>query len=206
MGLEDSYFGRDYSYNRDLVERLVSIIQNHGNAEETKKIRDLVFRMMKEVVKKNIANYLNLLRNSRSDDVPERDDLVADCFFVFDLCVDKYVCGTGKNFYFYYNSGLSRYFFRNYKKEQKRVQTVMTSDDDILLENRSGSDDVRNEELFLDLLGLTDTEKRICMSKISGQRVVDFLSVNEDITPAQYSLSLRSVRMKIAKARKRKEM
>ena len=62
---------------------------------------------MKDIVKKNIANYLNLLNNTEAKDMPDRDELVADCYIIFDKCLEKYIIKGNYNFYFYYNKSLS---------------------------------------------------------------------------------------------------
>ena len=122
MSLESTYFKVDFFYNSPLVEKYVKIIQTSKSPKRVRAFKNLVFMMMSDIVKKNIANYINLLRNSDVEYLPERDELVADCYLIFDKCVYKFILGRGYNFYFYYNKSLSRNFFRNYQKEIVRLK------------------------------------------------------------------------------------
>ena len=117
MSLESVLFRRDFYYNLKFVEKCIKIIQTSNNEKRVKAYKSLVFKMMKSIVKKNVANYLNLLRNVDYPDIPERDELISDCYVVFDKCVSKFLVDKGYNFYFYFNKSLSRNFFREYYKK-----------------------------------------------------------------------------------------
>lgn len=152
--------------------------------------------MMKDIVKKNIANYLNLLSSiDMKDTLPSRDELIADCYIIFDKCVEKYKLGKGYNFYFYFNKSLSRNFFRDYQKELQRSNSVEITE--ALATVNSGFHDYRQldtTELLMTHLGLTELEMRICRSRMLGQKTSEFLSENEDVTNAQYSKCLKRIK------------
>ena len=111
MNLESVLFRRDFYYNLKFVEKCIKIIQTSNNEKRVKAYKSLVFKMMKDIVKKNVANYLNLLRNVDYPDIPERDELISDCYVVFDKCVSKFLVDKGYNFYFYFNNRLSISYF-----------------------------------------------------------------------------------------------
>lgn len=198
MSLESMYFKKDYHYKSRLVNKWIAIIRGAEKVENHKRARafkNLVFKMMKDIVKKNICNYLNLLQNTERKDMPERDELIADCYIIFDKCLSKFKIGKGFNFYFYFNKSLSRNFFRDYQKELNRNKKVEITE---ALENvNSGFHDNKEPdttEVLMLNLGFSEIEMRICRSRVLGQKTSEFLEDNEDITPAQYSKGLKRVK------------
>ena len=208
MSLESTYFKVDFFYNAPLVEKYVKIIQTSKSPKRVRVFKKLVFMMMKDIVKKNIANYLNLLRNSGVEDLPERDELVADCYLIFDKCVYNFILGRGYNFYFYFNKSLSRNFFRDYQRETKHnnstteITVVMT----IVNSSFHSSEERGSVDLLMDQLGFTDLEKRVCKSRISGHKTSEFLKSNPDITNSQYSRTLKVVKEKLNIAKENKDI
>lgn len=208
MSLESTYFKVDFFYNALLVEKYVKIIQTSKSPKRVRAFKNLVFMMMKDIVKKNIANYLNLLRNSEVEDLPERDELVADCYLIFDKCVYKFILGRGYNFYFYFNKSLSRNFFRDYQRETQHNNSTTEITDVMTIVNSSfhSSEERESVDLLMDQLGFTDLEKRVCKSRIAGQKTSEFLKSNPDITNSQYSRTLKVVKEKLNIAKENKDI
>lgn len=206
MSLESTYFKIDFFYNVPLVEKYVKIIQTSKSQKRVRAFKNLVFMMMKDVVKKNIANYLNLLRNSELEHIPERDELIADCYLIFDKCVYKFMLGRGYNFYFYFNKSLSRNFFRDYQKETKHNNSTTEITDVMTVVNSSfhSSEDRVTIDLLMDQLGFTELEKRVCKSRIAGHKTSEFLKANKDVTNSQYSRILKTVKEKLNSAKENK--
>ena len=208
MSLESTYFKVDFFYNAPLVEKYVKIIQTSKSHKRVRAFKNLVFMMMKDIVKKNIANYLNLLRNSGVEELPERDELVADCYLIFDKCVYNFILGRGYNFYFYFNKSLSRNFFRDYQRETKHnnstteITVVMT----IVNSSFHSSEEIGSVDLLTDQLSFTDLEKRVCKSRIAGQKTSEFLKSNPDITNSQYSRALKVVKEKLNIVKENKDI
>ena len=196
MSLEGVYFKNDYHYKAKFVNKCIAIIRFSKDEKRINAYKNLVFRMMKDIVKKNISNYLNLLRGTyRKDTLPERDELVADCYIIFDKCLEKYIINKKYNFYFYFNKSLSRNFFRYYQKELQRSSGVEMTE--ALTTVNSGFHDNKQpdtSELLLSNLGLSDLEKMICRSRMLGQKTSEFLKENTDITNGQYSKSLKKIK------------
>ena len=184
------------------------IIQTSTNEKRVRAFKSLVFKMMKDIVKKNMANYLNLLRNSGVQDLPDKDDLLADCFIIFDKCVERYLVGRGYNFYFYFNKSLSRNFYRDYQKEVKRNNSDKEITDVMTIVNSSFHvTEIHESEIFIiSHLGFSDTEMMICKSKISGQKTSEFLRGHPDITSVQYSRALRNIKDKLLEAKENKDI
>ena len=208
MSLESTYFKVDFFYNAPLVEKYVKIIQTSKSPKRVRVFKNLVFMMMKDIVKKNIANYLNLLRNSGVKELPERDELVADCYLIFDKCVYNFILGRGYNFYFYFNKSLSRNFFRDYQRETKHnnstteITVVMT----VVNSSFHSSEEKGSVDLLMDQLSFTDLEKRVCKSRIAGQKTSEFLKSNPDITNSQYSRALKVVKEKLNIVKENKDI
>lgn len=195
MSMESVYFKKDYHYKVKFVNKCITIIRFTKSEKRRRAYHNLVFKMMKDIVKKNIANCLNLLSSVGKDTLPSRDELIANCYIIFDKCVEKYKLGKGYNFYFYFNKSLSRNFFRYYQKELQRSNSVKITE--ALATVNSGFHDYRQldtTELLMMHLGLTELEMKICHSRMLGQKTSEFLAENEDVTNAQYSKCLKRIK------------
>ena len=164
--------------------------------------------MMKSIVKKNVANYLNLLRNVDYPDIPERDELISDCYVVFDKCVSKFLVDRGYNFYFYFNKSLSRNFFREYYKKIQNNNATEDITGVMMIVNRSFhvGESRGSVDLLLDNLHFTYLEKRICHSKMNGQKISDFLKNNTDVSNSQYARALKGIKAKLLEAKQNQDI
>lgn len=196
MTLESVYFKKDYHYKAKFVNKCIAIIRFTKSEKRKKAYKNLVFKMMKDIVKKNIANYLNLLSGiGIRDMLPTRDELIANCYIIFDKCLEKYKLGRGYNFYFYYNKSLSRNFFRDYQKALQMSNNVEITEA-LSIVNRSFHDNssLHTTELLMIQLGFNELEMRICRSRMLGQKTSEFLEKNLDITSGQYSRGLKRIK------------
>lgn len=196
MSLESRYFKKDYHYKAKFINKCIVIIKFSKKEKRVNAYKNLVFRMMKDIVKKNISNYLNLLQNTyRKDTLPERDELVSDCFIIFNKCLEKYIICKEYNFYFYFNKSLSRNFFRDYKKEIQRNNGVeITGALETVNHGFHINANPDTTELLMTQLRLSELEIRICKSRMIGQKTSEFLEENEDVTNSQYSKSLKRIK------------
>lgn len=196
MKLEDNYFDKDYHYETKFVNKYIAIIRHSKDAERVAAYKDLLFKMMKDIVKKNISNYTNLIFGiCRSDEMPDRDELVAECYIVFDKCVGNFKISRKYNFYFYFNKSLSRNFYREYQRELRLSLNVPITEELSTVSHRLHVEShVDLNDILMDNLGLSDLEKAICKSRIEGQRTSDFLKENSDVNSGQYSRSLRRIK------------
>lgn len=196
MGLESMYFKADYHYRAKFVNKCISIIRYSKDERRVRAYKNLVFKMMKDIVKKNICNYLNLLQNTEMKDMPDKDELIADCYIIFDKCLEKYVIKKNYNFYFYFNKSLSRNFYRDYQKEFQRSNNHVEVSEALESVNK-GFHDYREPdttELLMEHLGLDELEKRICRSRMLGQKTSEFLKENPEVTNGQYSRCLKRIK------------
>lgn len=208
MTLENLYFRKDFYYDAEQVEKYIGIIQTSTSSKRVRAYKNLIFMMMKDIVKKNISNFLNLLRGIDSPDIPERGDLVTNCYITFDKCLEKYIVGRGYNFYFYFNKSLSRNFFREYQREMQRMNASAEVTEAMFYVSKEMRVDAVHSsvDFVMDNLQFTPLEKKICHSKMSGQRASDFLKMNPKVTNSQYSRALESVKNKLLLAKENNEI
>lgn len=196
MSLENEIFAKEYHYRPKQVNKFLVMIK-FGNTERRRlAFRNLVFRMMKDIVVKNITNYLNLLNNTPvpSEDFPPRDELVSECFLVFDKCIEKYKVLPSHNFYFYFNKSLSRKFFKDYQRalvndKIEMTEAIYTCHPD--LRQREKPDTIG---ILMDINGFSDLERRITISRLQDMKPSDFLKKNPDVTSVQYGTTLKRIK------------
>lgn len=203
MSLESKYFKHDFYYDNARVERFIEIIKSPcSSSRRQQAFKNVVFKMMKDVVKKNMHNYLNLLTNGTSiEEIPNTDELIADCYIIFDKCIEKYKSGCGYNFYFYFNKSMSRCFYRSWTKEMTRDNNSVEIGEAIETVNtrfHTRADATGGTmELLLDNFGFKGVERRIIKSRLAGQKTSEFLKKNPDVTHSQYSQALKNIKERI---------
>ena len=205
MGLESKYFKHDFYYDNARVERFIEIIKSPDSSpRRVSAFKSVVFKMMKDVVKKNIRNYLNLLNNGTSidkEEIPTTDELVADCYLIFDKCLTKYKLGCGYNFYFYFNKSMSRCFYRAWMKEMNRDNSSVEIGEALETVNErfhTSKDYASNSmSLLLGTFDFNELELRVINSRLAGQKTSEFLQANDDITHNQYSKILKGIKERI---------
>ena len=205
MGLESKYFKRNFYYDNSRVERFIGIIKSPlSSPQRQKAFKNVVFKMMKDVVKKNMRNYLNLLSNGTGidkEDIPTEDELLADCYIIFDKCLTKYKLGCGYNFYFYFNKSMSRCFYRSWTKEMIRDNANVEIGEELETVNENfhtSYDHTGNSmSLFLSNFDFSELELRVINSRLIDQKTSEFLEENPDVTHNQYSQALKNIKERI---------
>jgi len=196
MSLEGVVFKTEYHYKKDFINRSIVVIKHSSNQRRVQAHKNLIFRMMKDIVTKNISNYLNLLSGiSNKERLPERDELVADCYLIFDKCLQKYKVKKKHNFYFYFNKSLSRNFFRDYQREMNSNNRVeLTEAISTVSHSMRDNSEPDTTEILMDNFNFSTLEKRICRSRMLGQKTSEFLEKNTDVTNLQYSKCLKRIK------------
>ena len=161
-----------------------------------------IFKMMHDIIKKNICNFINLLTNGTEyREIPEHDDVITDVYITFDKCIERYKVSKGKKFYYYFNKSLSRNFFREYKKRQRQLNTEMNDIMEVSHPNLQFRTHNYTTEVLMENLCLNEVEKRIVRSRLAGQKITDFLKENKDISNNQYLSALKKMKAMINEAR-----
>lgn len=198
MGLENKYFRKDFHYRNKIVNRCLLIIKFSKDEKRVRAFKNFVFKMMKIVVKKNVSNHINMLKTVKNADVPERDELVAECYIMFDKCIEKYKVCKKNNFYFYFNKSMSRNFFRIYQKLVRNSTVELTDAMQIVHPHLQEAENPDTMEALLSSLGLTELEKRVCRSKLIGQKSSEFVQENPDVSSSEYSTAMRKIKEVLA--------
>lgn len=186
---------RGYSYNRKRINTIIMRIRYGRRKPLTiKGYKTYIFKAMKDIVEKNIQNYLNLLNNSPCRDIPEYDEILSECYIVFDKCLEKYKVSKYNDFYYYFNKALSRNFYRCYQREVNFPQTELTNEISLIHPKLADTNGTDTTELLLHNLNFTEFEKVVCRSKLRGEKGTEFLRKNNHITQKQYNEALNKIK------------
>lgn len=202
-----SFFKIDFRYRPALVEKCIYLSKIYQGTERSEALRRLVFKMMKNIVNKNVANFLNLLRNSGATDIPEKDEVYSECYIIYNKCLEGYKCNNGYNFYMYFNKSLSRNFFKDYTNGMKReANTTLTDVISTINVNMRVTEGGGTVELLMETLKFDALEMEISRSKMEGQSVDDFLKAHPSVTALAYNKALKSLKNKMLIAKERGEL
>lgn len=200
MKLEEIFDG-DFVYDPVKVNQFLIIIKtSKKDLQKQKRYSTQLFQMMKEIVNKNINNFISLLTNSglfKREDI-NRGDLISDCYCIFDKCLSNYKISVKNNFYFYFNKSMSRSFFREYRKAIKK-KTIEAGNYIVTSESFSIEDNHDMMQFLLDNMKFSDIQKEIIKSKIIGQRLEDFFILNPTISSVVYYENLKKIKRIIEK-------
>lgn len=200
--VERQLFSQTFKYRIGFVNRCIVIIRYCHDERRAAAYRNLLFKMMGALVTKNVTNYLNLLNGSNAVDIPTRDEVIADCYVMFNKCLEKFVILKGANFYFYFNKSMSRNFYTLYKKSLKDRHGDISEALNSTHPNLRTSDLVDDTDIIFANYGFNELEVRISRSRLSGQRKTEFLANNPDVTPAMYGRALTHIKQLLAGVRK----
>lgn len=200
--LERRIFRKDFLYRQKFINACIMRIKYGHRSERTiRGYKMYIFKMMHDIVKKNICNYINLLTNGTDcREIPDHDDVLTDVYIMFDKCLEKFKVKKGNKFYYYFNKSLSRNFYREYQKIQKQTAVELTDAMEVVHPNLRYKSDNYSVDVVMDNLGFNDIEKRIVHSRMRGQKITEFLRENKDITNNQYSSALKKMKNLITDA------
>ena len=206
MSLESKLFKASFEYKAKLVNEWIRIIKFSDNEKRSAAFKIVVFKMMKDIVKKNVCNCLNLLNGAGKRDMPERDELISECYIIFDKCISKYNLEKGNNFYFYYNKSISRHFFKFYQKESNNLSVELTEAISSVHPKLHDSSEPDIMGALLKHFNFDETDKRIIYSRLNGKKISEFLEENDDISNNQYSKSLQKIKELLTYYKERGEL
>lgn len=188
-------FKHEYKYNRKLINACIMRIRyGNRNPKTIRGYKTYIFKAMKNIVEKNIQNYFNLLNGSPCRDIPEYNEILSECYIVFDKCLEKYKVSKYNDFYYYFNKALSRNFYRCYQKEINFPLTELTEEISSVHPRLADHRDIDTTELLLHNLRLSELEKKVCRSKLKGEKGTEFLRRNVKITHKQYNDALSNIK------------
>lgn len=195
MNLEDTIFNKDFHFKVSFINTCIMRIRyGHRKNRTIEGYKMYIFKMMKDVVKKNVCNYENLMRATTCTELPTHDEIIADCYVMYDKCLMKFKVDKRNNFYYYFNKSLSRNFYREYSKSMKNAQVELTDAMTIVHPALHDNGEPDTMSSLMDNLDFNDIDRRIANSRLNGQKTSEFLNENKDITNSQYSKSLKKMK------------
>lgn len=203
MNLERRIFKRKFIYRQRFINVCILRIKYGHRSERTiRGYKMYLFKMMHDIIQKNVCNYINLLTNGTDlREIPTHDDVLTDAYLMFDRCLQKFKVKKGHNFYYYLNKSLSRNFFREYKKIQNNSTLELTDSIEFYNPDLHYVSDNYESLLILKKLGCNELECRVAISKMNGEQITEFLSKNKSITRLQYQMAMRRIKMIVAQAK-----
>lgn len=204
MSLQKKIFRqKSYHYKNQLVNSCIMRIRYGQRSIKTiNGYKLFIFKCMKDMITKNINNCINLIRNGTSSrECPTFDELLSDCYVVFETCLNKYKIRKNHSFYFYFNKSLSRYFYRLYKKEIN-MSCVELSEEITICHHGLRHNEMDYTQSFLEKLGLSEMEMLICKSKLQDEKKIDFLKNNPTCNDKLYNAALRHIKQIIIELQK----
>lgn len=195
------FLHREYKYKRKFINACILRIRFGRRSEKTVRgYKTYIFKAMKGIVEKNIYNYMSLLNGSPCREVPKYDEILAECYIIFDNCLAKFKITKTHNFYFYFNKALSRNFYRKYDKEVNFPNTELTEEITVVHPKLSYSPHLDTEEVLFRNLGLTKFEMRVCRSRLKGERSTEFIKRYKKVNKKRYNDALAHIRLLIRNA------
>lgn len=185
------------SYNSKIVKKCIIIIQKSSDEHLKCESKTILLRVLSSVVQKNIENFFYLLR-SYENIIHTRDDMVSESYMVMESCLKSYDPKMGKQFYLYFNKSLTRAFVRIIEKYyfKHRMSSRMTKKDEYSPINfTSPAPDF--VEYYFKSFRLSDDEINIAKSKLSKQKIDDFLLENPGMSVNRYFNGLNRIRDKM---------
>lgn len=188
-------FKKEYKYKRKFINACIMRIRYGKRSRKTIcGYKTYIFKAMKNIVNKNICNYINLLNGTSCRNLPEYDEILSECYIIFDKCLEKYKITKNNSFYFYFNKALSRNFYRLYQKELNMPSVELSDEMTSVHPMLADKSCVETMELLFHNLGFTEIEKKICRSKLKGEKGTEFLRKNKRISNKKYTDTLKKIK------------
>lgn len=186
------------TFNRKKVNGIILIIQRNSDIEKTE-LKFKLFKLMKNIVIKNIANYKMLYRNSPiNEEVLDSVEMESECYLILEKCLIKFNVKKTNCFYFYYNKSLSRSFYRMFDKNIRKREKYYDYKQNVTCVMNSNTNNSYEVSLVIDLMNLDDIDKKLIMSKIDNEKKEDFIKLNK-INATIYQSSLNKVKEQLTK-------
>lgn len=151
-----------------------------------------IFRMSKNIVVKNINNYLKYTRNSIVCDICNgRLEMESEAYITFSNCIEKF--NTKYDFYWYFNKALTRNFYRMFERQVQAYEKEI----DYRQQNAYRRAIAANQvELEVDIynFGFNEEDEIVLQSKLNGETKEMFTKNNPDFQISKYYNCLKKVK------------
>lgn len=195
------FLSKEYKYRRKFINACILRIRYGHRKEKTiQGYKTYVFKSMKIIIDKNICNYMNLLNGSACEDLPEYNEVLAECYLVFNDCLSKYKITKYNNFYFYFNKALSRKFYRCYCRELHRPKAKITKEMTAVNPKFSHNPHLHSEEIIFNSLNFSELEREIVRSRLKKETITEFLKEHEGVSRLCYQKTLENIKFLLKQA------
>lgn len=183
-------------YDNQKVINKIKIIRlltkKRRNSKKVEKLKLQIFLMMKNIIIKNINNYIKYSSNSSVADYAHNSlEMESEAFLILDNCIKLFKYKY--DFYFYYNKGLSRTFYRMFDKDKRMRDKDFIYKGNLFHKNKT-SFALCNFEIDIFNLGLDSDETLVLKSKMIDETKEMFLKNNPSFAMSKYYVCIKKIK------------
>jgi hypothetical protein len=194
-----SIFNNDIPYhkynNRKVINKIKIIrmlLDKNPKSRKIEKLKFQIYLMMKNLIVKNINNYLKYSQNSSVADMANTSlEMEAEAYIIVDNCIKQFQYKY--DFYFYLNKALSRNFYRMFDKDKRM------NDKDIIYKSglyHRSKDNFASNNFEIDIfnLGLDGDEMIVLRSKMNDETKDMFTKNNPKFPMSRYYTCIKKIK------------
>lgn len=214
------FFRYEIKYNPKLALCYIIIIRKTSDERKRERCKELLYNMLKTLVLNNIANFYNMLSKIAPQKIylfsPE--DVFSECYIVLEKCLENFGMKKGRwgevikengkkvydikimrkfNFYHYFNKSLTRSLLTYLNKSTKtklQVESVEDFNDCSMTTSLPAANFVKYE---LRLQGFHRLDIELIYSRLTGEKMVDFLKRFRGWNTDEYYRRLKTIKQKL---------
>jgi hypothetical protein len=187
----------DIDFDKKEIRKHLVICKTCSKKSLVEKHSVLLFRRMNKIIVKNINNFYFFIKNYDKECLYTKDDLVGECYIIFQKCVAGFNIRKGKDFHWFLNKSLTRGLMRILEKNYLKHLKIERSDYSGV--NLKCEIDLDLTKFYSKLYGLTKRERKVLRSKINMVKLKDFLEANPSFTDSEYYKLFNSIKLKMKK-------
>lgn len=168
--------------NKIKIIRLLN--EKNPNSKKIEKLKFQIYLMMKNLIVKNINNYIKYTQNSSVSDMSNTSlEMEAEAYIIVDNCIKQFQYKY--DFYFYLNKALSRNFYRMFDKDKRMLEKEIIYKQNLSFRSK---DSFSFNDFDIDIfnLGLDDEEMIVLKSKLNDETKEMFVKNNPKFPMSRY--------------------
>ena len=195
-------------YNNKKVINIIKVIrflnENKPESRKIEKLKFQIFLMMKNLIVKNINNYLKYTQNSSVTDLSHNSlEMESEAYIIVDNCIKQFQYKY--DFYFYLNKALSRNFYRMFDKD-KRMSEKDIIYKSSLLHRSKDNHAFNNFEIDIFNIGLDENEMIVLRSKVNDETKEVFMKNNPKFPMSKYYACSKKIKNLLTSLRENDEL
>lgn len=185
-----------YKYDNRIIINQIKIIRHlsetNPRSKKIDKLKLKIFLTMKNLVIKNINNYIKYSQNSSVSDLCENSlEMESEAFLILDNCINNFKYKY--DFYFYMNKALSRNFYRMFDKV-KRMNDKDIIYKDYLKHLKKDSFSFNDFDIDIFNIGLDELEIIVLKSKLNDETKDMFVENHPKFPMSKYYSCVKKVK------------